>query len=224
MTFQFTLMVEGRDVLAPDVADALFEAGCDDALVGSVDGISYLDFDREAPSLADAILSAIHDVESVPGVEVTRLADSDLVSMADIAERLGRTRESVRLLVSGERGAGGFPPPITNPTARYRLWRWTEVAAWIRQHLNPGMEAEEPLVTAIGTALELRRLSRIMGPEDNGRMVAAIRPLPRSSIDETETAGHEVIAQLIASMDRNRELLERLAKDSSGRQRTSAGR
>ena len=92
----FTLIVDSPDLESDAVLAALFEAGCDDALVGRSDGIQYLDFDRESESTVTAILSAIADVESVPGVEVIRLAGDGLVSMADIAVRTGRTRESVR--------------------------------------------------------------------------------------------------------------------------------
>ena len=108
----FTLIVEGPDLDDDALLDALYEHGCDDALVGRSHGVQYLDFDREAPSLDDAVLSAVADVERVDGVEVVRIADAGLVSMADIAARVGRTRESVRLLIEGERGPGGFPAPV----------------------------------------------------------------------------------------------------------------
>ena len=64
----FTLIVEGTE---PTI-DALFEAGCDDATVGRVDGVQYVDFDREAESLAEAVLSAVRDVEKVDGAAVLR--------------------------------------------------------------------------------------------------------------------------------------------------------
>ena len=73
--------------------DRLFEAGCDDATAGSIDGVQYVDFDREAGALDDAILSAIDDLEKLEGVEVIRIADAGLASLADIAARAGRTRE-----------------------------------------------------------------------------------------------------------------------------------
>ena len=114
-THSFTLVVEGPDLQSDEVIDALFDAGCDDALVGRADGVQYLDFDREADSLEDAVLSAVAGVEQVDGVEVVRIADAGLVSMADIAARTGRTRESIRLLISGERGQGGFPAPSHRP-------------------------------------------------------------------------------------------------------------
>jgi hypothetical protein len=153
----FTLIVEGPDLQAEDLFDALFEAGCDDALVGRSNGVQYLDFDRDAATLQDAILSAVADVEEVEGVEVVRLADAGLVSMADIADRVGRTRESIRLLVTGERGPGGFPPPVNDPRSRYRLWRSSEVHHWFESSLREGPDHPDDHVrTAINAGLELR--------------------------------------------------------------------
>ena len=111
----FTLIVDGADLQSEPLIDALFEAGCDDATVGRVNGVQYVDFDREAESLGEAVISAVRDVEKVDGVQVARVADAGLVSMTDIATRLGRTRESVRLLVTGARGPGDFPAPVTDP-------------------------------------------------------------------------------------------------------------
>lgn len=155
--FTFTVIVEGPDLQSDETVDALFEAGCDDALIGIAEGLQYLDFDREAASLEEAVLSAVAAIESVDGLAVVRLADAGLVSMADIAERTGRTRESVRLLVVGERGPGEFPPPVTDPRNRYRLWRTAEVAHWMRTHLGEKFETREDHArVAINAALELR--------------------------------------------------------------------
>lgn len=71
--FRFTLVVEGRDLQTDRVVDALFEAGCDDALVGRSEGVQFLDFDREAGSVDEAVRSAVADVESVEGLMVARL-------------------------------------------------------------------------------------------------------------------------------------------------------
>jgi len=45
-----------------DMADALFEAGCDDSTSGMSCGILSVHFDREGPTLREAIVSAIRDV------------------------------------------------------------------------------------------------------------------------------------------------------------------
>ena len=153
----FTLIVEGPDLQSDLLIDEVFEAGCDDATVGSTDGIQYVDFDREAPSLGEAIIAAVRDIERVEGVHVTRIADAALVSMADIAKRTGRTRESVRLLVTGARGPGGFPAPVTDPRSRYRLWSWPDVGQWFRERLGEAASADGHLVAAINASLELRR-------------------------------------------------------------------
>lgn len=89
----FTLVIDG-DVEAK--IEDLFEAGCDDATFGSIDSVHYVDFDREAPTLDRAVFSAIKDIESVPGFCVRRVEPDDLVTASEIAERLDRSRESVR--------------------------------------------------------------------------------------------------------------------------------
>ena len=164
--FTFTIIVDGPDIQSDAIVEALFDAGCDDALVGTSDGVQYLDFDREAESLGEAVLSAVADVESVPGLSAVRLADAGLVSMSDIAARTGRTRESVRLLVVGARGPGGFPAPVTDPRGRYRLWRAGDVERWLREWLGEELEAREDHArVAISAALELRHHSSRI-PED----------------------------------------------------------
>ncbi len=157
----FTLILDGSDAQSETTVDALFEAGCDDALVGRAEGIQYVEFDREAARLDDAVLSAIADVERVPGLTVARIADAGLVSMTDIALRMGRSREGVRLLVAGARGPGGFPLPVTDPRARYRLWRRSDVERWIATHLaKKAGSSDDDLLAAINASLELRRHTR----------------------------------------------------------------
>ena len=89
----FTLIVDSPDLQDGELIDRLFEAGCDDAAIGRSDGIQYADFDHEAVSLDEAVLSAVTDVEHVEGVNVVRVADVGLVSMADITSRIRSTRE-----------------------------------------------------------------------------------------------------------------------------------
>jgi hypothetical protein len=167
-TFDFTLVIEGSDVLSARSLDALFEAGCDDATFGEVDGVQHGDFSRKAASLEEAITGAITAVErAVPGAAVTRVEPDDLVTAAEIAERLSRSRESVRLLVSAERGPGSFPAPVSHLKARGRLWRWTEVAIWARDAIGwAGSGHDAVLIAAVNGALELRRLApQVIGRE-----------------------------------------------------------
>lgn len=166
-SFQFTLIVEGPDLQDAAVIDLLFDAGCDDATVGCADGVQFVDFDREAGAFGDAILSAVDDVEKVEGVRVVRIADAGLVSLADIAARLDRTRESVRLLVSGARGPGKFPKPVTDPRSRYRLWRWGEVAHWFKENRGELPQFGNDDVKALyNAALEFRHSGRLLEPSN----------------------------------------------------------
>ncbi|MDQ3209955.1 MAG: hypothetical protein M3Q20_02075, partial [Actinomycetota bacterium] len=151
----FTLIVDGP-VDDDRVLDALFEAGCDDATFGSVDGAGFADFRRTAPTFLQAVRSAILDIESGSDLRVMRIEPEDLVTMAEIARRLGRSREGVRLLITGERGPGSFPPAVSRVRSRSPLWRWVDVAAWA----NPALSHRDPdaaLTASINAALEIRR-------------------------------------------------------------------
>ena len=75
--YDFTLETSGRDVLDDEVFDALSEAGCDDALIGRFLGVDCLGFTREAGSYCEAVRTAIENVQSVPGVSVTRVVNED---------------------------------------------------------------------------------------------------------------------------------------------------
>ncbi len=61
---EFTLVLDGISELTPEIFDALFEAGCDDATMSSRDGVVSLDFGRQASTLGNAIDSAIRDVRA----------------------------------------------------------------------------------------------------------------------------------------------------------------
>ena len=71
--YEFTFILSGVGELTAEVADALFEAGCDDSSPWSEGSAVYLTFHREAESLGDAIGSAVKCVERA-GYGVTRVA------------------------------------------------------------------------------------------------------------------------------------------------------
>jgi hypothetical protein len=67
MNYAFTLEVSGIDTAQDNYEDALYEAGCDDALVAVVNGTLFLDFHRDALSFEDAVKSASRNVELAGG-------------------------------------------------------------------------------------------------------------------------------------------------------------
>lgn len=155
------MIVEGPDLQAEAAIDALFEAGCDDATVGWAGPVQYLDFDREAETLAEAVFEATDAVESaVDGIRVVHVEPDELVTMAEIAARTGRSRESVRLLIHGDRGPGDFPAPATHFRSRNRMWDWRAVAAWFAEALGEETDSQihedSNFITAFNAGLKLR--------------------------------------------------------------------
>jgi hypothetical protein len=133
-TFRLTL---AGIALTEEELDALFEAGCDDATFSlERDGTVLGFFDRDADTQEDAVLLAIDNVESADiGARVLRVTqDDDWLTASEIAERVGRTRQSIGLLVRGDRGPGGFPAAVARHGSRNPLWSWAEVEAWFERY------------------------------------------------------------------------------------------
>jgi hypothetical protein len=165
--WDFTLIVDG-DLTDDVVVEKLIAHGADDATFGVAASVAYADFSREAASFPSAVMSAIHDVEGVPGISVLRVEPDDLVTQAEIAERLDRSREGVRLLAAGHRGKGTFPSPVSHLRARSKLWRWSDVARWAGA-LSPEEERDARFVAMVNAALDLRRLRRqARDPDEEG--------------------------------------------------------
>lgn len=84
--FEFTLELSTPGPLDDGAADALFEAGCDDSTVSSRGGRVFLDFDREAATLADAVRSAIADVRAAGVGNVIAVTGCDPAAVAGLLE------------------------------------------------------------------------------------------------------------------------------------------
>lgn len=156
----FVLVVSGVSEVESWLEDALYEAGCDDATLAFRNRIAYLEFDRLAPTLQDAILSAVRDVERAePRLSVVRVEPGDSVNASEIARRAQVTREYVRLLVQGKRGEGNFPPPQSGITGKTLVWSWAAVVRWMFQHnlLEDATVVDRAeTIRDINEALELR--------------------------------------------------------------------
>ncbi len=64
----FELTISGA--LTDDRLDVLVAAGCDDATFSTKGDLTFADVGREAPTMLDAVVSAIGAVETVDGLEV----------------------------------------------------------------------------------------------------------------------------------------------------------
>jgi hypothetical protein len=81
--WSFRLVLEAAAEMTEGMAEALYGAGCGDATLGQQFGEVFLDFDREAPSLDEAVRGAVMDVESA-GFKVTRI----LVDVREVSSRV----------------------------------------------------------------------------------------------------------------------------------------
>ena len=82
MNYEFSLILKEGVEITEELADELFDAGCDDGTPGTFCGTPYISFHRDADSLESAIRSAVADVQKA-GCVVERVQiehDSPLLS------------------------------------------------------------------------------------------------------------------------------------------------
>lgn len=156
--------------------DVLYEAGLSDSTPEYGGGECVIHLDREAESLEAAILSAVAQV-SMAGFTVIGVEDEDVVDIRGLATRLGRSYESVRLLISGKRGPGGFPPPLPG-FGRAKVYSWAEVVCWFRDSMGEEHAADEHSRTLSAANLLLR--ARAMVP-DLSAFAPLLSPVPRAA-------------------------------------------
>jgi len=167
--YTFLLTLRGNRPTDKELAD-LNAATRGDATFGFQNGRLFADFDREAESLPQALTTAIVEIEStVPTLRVVKVEgdESVLVSSADIARRVGLSREEIRLLANGERGSGDFPSPTALIGGNRRIWRWADVAAWFaardeaEQRPRASDVATRNFVRVVNALLETRESARL---------------------------------------------------------------
>jgi hypothetical protein len=176
--YTFTLRFLCPCMGAEDLSVHLYDRIDDISLIGpDEDGSFLLEVDRRATSLARALTLVSKDLlRALPEATVLRVEGDDLATMADIAKRSGRTPESVRLLVSGKRGPGGFPPAAGRIDARTKVWRWADVGEWFEEALGEPLPAtsESAFLQAFNDALEIRRLTRLLGAPQRRAVAGAL--------------------------------------------------
>lgn len=129
--YNFTLTLSGVSYETEGLEDALYQNGCDDALICAYGNSVYVEFDREAQSLDAAIASAVDNIESAGIGAIVESVDSALVGLSDIAELTDLSRQAVALLKDGKRGSGDFPCPVQRIKGQSPLWDWADVAEWL---------------------------------------------------------------------------------------------
>jgi hypothetical protein len=169
-TYNVALVVERLD-LTDETLDRLFEV-LPDAVPASMGGLVTVTSPLDGPNAESAVFALADAItEAFPEAVVVRV-DQDLVSIPDIAERTERSRESIRLLVEGKRGPGGFPSPVGIVGDGIRVWPWASVLDWFANALRQdlGEQGVLPEVAAIADAsLAARRRQLAHVPASRGR-------------------------------------------------------
>lgn len=131
MEFTFTLKYQlpSHDTDMDVLVERLAEEGCTDALVGvGQPGRLALEFVREAPSAAEAMVSAQEDVRrAVPNSRLIE-ATPDFVGLTDVAEVVGMSRQGMRKLVVSHYSS--FPTPVHEGVSS--VWHLAEVLTWMQ--------------------------------------------------------------------------------------------
>ena len=161
-THEFTIIASGLNPEAEDFEDRFFDAGCDDATLSFQKGVIIIEFAREAVSFSKAVTSAYQAVLGA-GATVERVEPDYLVSLSEIAERSGKTRQAISLYTNGNRGEG-FPAPVARVTSNHPLWDWEEVAGWL---VERDALPKEELVRARVVKEANLHLEASEAPEDN---------------------------------------------------------
>lgn len=138
--------------------EALAERCRDATIIDAPDqrGI-VVNFDRDAPTLIDGVVSAVRDLDAV-GLRAAGVRDDGLVTVHTIAERVGRSPEAVRLWVVGRAGAGSFPEPVDTRSGT-AYYRWSDVVTWLRERMGVAAADPDPTLAAVNLALQLRALA-----------------------------------------------------------------
>ena len=146
-TYKVGVVFEGLD----HASLGLVSRALPETVVSEAGGATTVRATVRAPGPAAAVSQLVESVSKAVPAAVPMRVDQDLVSVSDIARRVGRTRAYVRLLVDGKRGPGRFPPAIGVVGDGIRVWPWSVVPEWFDKVLGVdlGENGVPPLTAAV---------------------------------------------------------------------------
>lgn len=161
-TFEFKLIINTNTKAEPEShLDALYEAGCDDALVSfSKRGTMTLDFMRESESASEAFNTAMENIKvAIPEATLIE-ASPDMVTTTDISQLLNHSRQNTRNLMLKQDSP--FPVHSGNPS----IWHLEDVLVWLAKknkttHYNIDLSTIEVANTARNLNLKVANSQNI---------------------------------------------------------------
>ncbi|MEA5583599.1 DNA-binding protein [Nodularia harveyana UHCC-0300] len=152
--------------------DALYESGCDDAIIGTgIKGFIALDFIREAPSAYDAISSAINDVrKAIPRAEIVE-ASPDFVGVTDVANLLGCSRQNIQKLLS--KSISDRPPAVYG--GAQSVWHLLEILTWLIEHKSYHIDESLVEIAKTTRSLNLVKQSEMLDSDTQRKFHDIIR-------------------------------------------------
>lgn len=168
MTIAVPLRVQGLDLDDDDTLAVIAESFSDvewsimdDITIGTV-------FLTSSDPVCEALGVARRLTHKFAGVRVPRV-HTELVSIPDIAHRVGVSRETVRTWVEKLRGVEDFPEPLDSvgggARGATRVWAWSDIADWLRASRKLEVDAFDRLTPQQLATLNAA-LARVEGPAD----------------------------------------------------------
>ena len=211
----FSLPAEFRD--DEEIANRLYQAGCDDALIGhGVYGQVALDVTREADSAFEAISSVIVQVsKGIPGAKLIE-AGPDLVGVSDLAGLLGTTRQNLkRYLVDKKRSQDPMSKLIIPAhNGSVPLWHLAKIGRWVNR--NTRFELEPATLETAESCMMLNAMrvnKELAGLDDS--TIRSLIPIFMRHRPYSDRAHNEFHVHFQLT-DTDRELSARTQKLSSG--------
>lgn len=145
--FALIFRLNQSNVNPEDYPDLLYEAGCDDALLGiGKPGYLALDFIRESSSAYEALETALADVSSVlPDAKLIHVSP-DLVGIKELANIFNCTRQNIQKTVSKPT----FPNPVYKGSQA--IWHLAAVLNW---YMDNGSEVDQKLLEFAELAMSI---------------------------------------------------------------------
>ncbi|MFG2040728.1 hypothetical protein [Dactylosporangium sp. NPDC048998] len=111
--------------------------------------VAWVAFDRVAPTLVDAVVSGVRDLDGAGLAIAAAIADDPLVTLETIGERLDRPAGVVR--------TWDLPEPV-HPHPRRPVYDWTEVAERLAARRGWTLPDDEATMEAVTLTLRVREL------------------------------------------------------------------